>query len=50
MNFLLVLKQIFSTRPSLEEFISIHNPQTEADVEVLVKRYHNIVDTSGFFQ
>jgi hypothetical protein len=50
MNFLAILKQLFSGRPSLEEFITMHNPQNSADVERLEKSYHRVVNESGFFQ
>ena len=49
MNFLAILKQIFRTRPSLDEFISIHNPQSTADVERLERDYERLVAHSSFF-
>ena len=50
MNFLSILKQLFTARPSLDEFIGLHNPQNTADVERLEKQYQRIVNESGFFQ
>ena len=49
MNFLAILKQLFQSRPDLEEFIALYNPQSIEEVESLEKQYHRIVSNSGFY-
>ena len=50
MNFLAVLKQLFNSRPDLEEFIAMYNPQSVEEVESLERQYNRIVNNSGFYQ
>lgn len=49
MNFLNILKQIFPSRPSLDEFVKAHNPVDTVDVERLERMYDKIVRNSGFY-
>jgi hypothetical protein len=39
MNLLAILKKIFPTQPTLQEFIEAANPVTNEDVEWLEKKY-----------
>lgn len=48
MNFLAILKRIFPSQPTLEEFINSHNPETVHDVEYLEKQYERLVASSAF--
>jgi hypothetical protein len=49
MNFLAILKSIFPTRPTLEQFILAHNPQDTYDVEHLTRQYDRLCESSAFF-
>ncbi len=49
MNFLAILKRIFPSHPTLEEFIKIHEPQDIHAVEYLEKQYEKLVQNSAFY-
>lgn len=49
MNLLAILKQIFKTRPTLDEFISSHNPTSPHDVERLERAYEKLITSSVFY-
>jgi hypothetical protein len=42
MNFQNILKAIFPTPPTLDEYIKAHDPQDILDVEMLEKRYDQL--------
>ena len=46
MNLLAILKNFFTTRPTLQEFIEAANPTTIADVEYLEKKYEDLYGPS----
>lgn len=48
MNLLNILKQLFPTPPSMDEYISSHNPQTVQEVEYLEKQYEYMMK-SGIY-
>lgn len=43
MNFVNVIKAIFPTPPTLDEFINAHNPQSILEVEALEKRWEDMM-------
>jgi hypothetical protein len=47
MNFQNILKAIFPTPPTLDEYVNAHNPQSILDVELLEKRYDELTKTVG---
>lgn len=49
MNLLAVLKQIFKTKPSLQEFIEAHNPVDVYQVEELERRYVELQRSSAWY-
>ncbi len=49
MNLLAILKQIFKTKPSLQEFIEAHNPTDVHQVEELERRYHKLNQSSSWY-
>lgn len=49
MNFLSVLKQIFQSRPTMEEFIAAHNPDNIYQVEELQRRYSQLEASSAWY-
>ena len=44
MNFLSILKRIFPTPPTLDEYIEAHEPQTILDVEMLERQYEALIN------
>ena len=44
-----ILKALFKGRPSLEEFIEMHNPTSVYQVEQLEKQYSRMVSSSKFW-
>lgn len=42
MNLLAILKQIFPTQPTLQEFIEAANPTSISEVEWLEKKYEDL--------
>ena len=44
MNLFTILKTIFKTKPTLQEFIEAANPQTQTDVEFLEKQYEEFIN------
>lgn len=50
MNYLEIVRALFKSRPSLEEFIDAHNPTDTITVERLTQQYHHLVATSAFYQ
>jgi hypothetical protein len=42
MNLLSILKNFFTTQPTLQEFIEAANPTTIADVEWLEQKYEDL--------
>ena len=49
MNYLEVIRAVFHSRPSLEDFIDAHNPTDTITVERLTQQYHHLVATSAFY-
>lgn len=47
-NLLSILKDLFKTRPSLEEFIAAHNPTDVFQVEELERRYWELEQSSAW--
>jgi hypothetical protein len=43
MNLFTILKSIFPTKPTLQEFIEAANPQATSDVEFLEKKYEEFI-------
>ena len=50
MNYLEIVRALFKSRPSLEEFIEAHNPTDSITVERLTEQYNHLVATSAFYQ
>lgn len=48
MNLLSVLKSLFKSRPSLEEFIAAHEPTDVFQVEELERRYWELDRSSAW--
>ncbi len=49
MNLMSILKEIFRTRPSLDEFIAAHNPDNVYQVEELQRRYSQLESSSAWY-
>lgn len=49
MNYLSVVRELFKSRPTLEEFIAVHNATDPVTVEFLTHQYQRLVDTSAFY-
>lgn len=48
MNFLNIIRKLFPTQPTLDEYINAHTPQTVEEVEYLQKQYEYMMK-SGIF-
>lgn len=49
MNLLSILKEIFKTRPTMEEFINAHNPDNIYQVEDLQRVYEQLNSSSAWY-
>ena len=49
MNYLEVIRVLFKSRPSLEEFIDAHNVTDTITVERLTQQYNRLVESSAFY-
>lgn len=45
----MIVRQFFRAKPSLQEFVDIHKPQSIYQVEELERRYMRLVEKSSFF-
>lgn len=43
MNFLSLIKRLFPSQPTLDEFINTHKPETTYDVEFLERQYDQLL-------
>lgn len=48
MNLFTILKNIFPTKPTLQEFIEAANPKTQTDVEFLEKQYEEFINAKDW--
>ena len=49
MTILDILRALFKSRPSLEEFVEMHNPTSVYQVEQLEKQYARMISSSKFW-
>lgn len=49
MNFITILKALFKGKPSLDQFIEIHDPKSVEEVENLIKQYDRLMTKSAFY-
>ena len=49
MNFITILKALFKSKPSLDQFIEIHAPTSTEEVESLIKQYDRLMSKSSFY-